>query len=150
MNLNKKNSPSMSNQAKLALNKTKEIGSKITNAASKLKNNVSSAVNSAKKSIEEKTTQNPSVMGPLSSLMATTTQFEESNSAITKFVFIILMLVLFIFLFQVGVDLIQKYYGPKKSPILIDGMVSADKTNVLSSNPNVDDSKPIYRPVNWF
>jgi len=52
MNANKKNGPSMSNQAKIALNKTKEMGSKITNAASKLKNNVASAVNSAKKSIE--------------------------------------------------------------------------------------------------
>jgi hypothetical protein len=149
MNLNKKNSVStMTNQAKNALNKTKEIGSKITNAASKLKNNVSGAVNSAKKKIEEKTTQNPSVMGPLTSLMATTTQFEQSNTAITKFVFIILMLVLFIFLFQVGVGLIESYYGPIRSPILIDGMVSSNKTMVLSSNPNTTDSKPIYRSVN--
>jgi Concanavalin A-like lectin/glucanases superfamily len=148
MNANKKNGPSMTNQAKNAFNKTKELGSKITNAASKLKNNVSAAVNSAKKTVEEKTTQNPSVMGPLGSLMASTTQFEESNTAISKFVFIILMLVLFIFLFQVGIGLIQSYIGPTRSPILIDGMVSANKTMVLSSNPNVKDSKPVFRSVN--
>ena len=148
MNINKKNSPSMSNQAKNALNKTKEIGNKITNAASRLKNGVTNAVNSAKKSIEEKTTQNPSLMAPLSSIMATTTQFEESNTAISKFVFIMLMLVLFVFLFQVGVGLIQNYIGPKRSPILIDGMVSANKPLVLSSNPNTAESKPIYRSVN--
>ncbi len=148
MNLNKKNSPSMSNQAKMALNKTKEIGNKITNAASKIRNEVSSAVNSAKKSIEAKTTQNPSFMEKFNSIMSTTTQFEQSNTAISKFVFIILMLVLFIFLFQVGVGLIQQYYGPKKAPVLINGMVSGDKTHVLSSNPNVTDSKPIFRSVN--
>ncbi len=148
MNLNKKNSPSMSNQAKNALNKTKELGNKITNAASKIKNNVTTAVNSAKKSIEEKTTQNPSIMGPLGAMMSTTTQFEQSNTAISKFVFIILMLVLFIFLFQVGVGLIEKYYGPKRSPLLVNGMVSANKSLILSSNPNIKDSKPIYRSVN--
>jgi Concanavalin A-like lectin/glucanases superfamily len=148
MNANKKNGLSMSNQAKIAINKTKEIGSKITNTASKLKNNISATVNSAKRSFEEKTTQNPSVMGPLSVFMSGAQAFEQSNSAITKFVFIILMLLLFIFLFQVGVGLIERYYGPKKSLMVIDGMVSADKTMVVSSNPNIVDSKPIYRSVN--
>lgn len=148
MNANKKNGPSMSNQAQMAINKTKELGNKITNAASKLKNNISDKVNSAKKTIEEKTTQNPSVMGPLTLLMSGAEQFEQSNTAISKFVFIILMLVLFIFLFQVGVSLIEKYHGPNRTTILIDGMVSSDKTNTISSNPNVDESKPIYRSIN--
>jgi hypothetical protein len=148
INTNKKNGTTMTNQAKMALNKTKEIGSKITNAASKLKNDISTKVDSAKKAIEAKTTQNPTVMNPLLSIMSTTTQFAESNSAISKFVFIVLMLVLFIFLFQVGAQLLHSFFGGDTSPILIDGMVAANNTNVIYSNPNVPDSKPIYRSVN--
>jgi len=138
----------MTNQAKMALNKTKEIGSKITNAASKLKNNITNKVDSAKKSIEAKTTQNPTVMNPLRSIMNTTTQFAESNSAISKFVFIILMLVLFTFLFQVGSGLLNSYFMGNTSPILINGMVDANNTMTIYSNPNATDSKPIYRSDN--
>lgn len=148
MNVFKNNSPSMSNQAKAALNKTKEMGNKITNVASKLKNNISDAVNTAKRTVEEKTTQNPSFMGPVTAFISGTKQFEESNTAISKFVFIILMLILFIFLFQIGVGIIQKYYGPKRSPMILNGMVTANKKMILSSNPNVQDSVPIYRSVN--
>ena len=159
MNANKNNSNanrnnsnanriSMSNQAKAALNKTREFGNKITNSASRLKNNIMETVDGAKQKIEAKTTQNPSVMVPLGALMAGTQQFEESNTAISKFVFIILMFILFIFLFQVGVGLLQRYFGPKRAPVLIDGMVASDKTMVVSSNPNIVDSKPIYRSVN--
>jgi hypothetical protein len=138
----------LSQQATKALNKFVEIGDKLKNTAIKTKNNISEGMNSTKKKIEEKTIQNPNVMKPLDSLVTITTQFEQSNSAITKFVFIILMLILFIIGFQAGMYIIQTFIGPKRNPILVDGLVDSNKVLSLSADPNRTDSKPIYRSIN--
>jgi hypothetical protein len=55
---------------------------------------------------------------------------------------------LFLGAFNVGISLIQDYWLNSKSPILINGMVSANKLKVISTNPNIDRSVPIYRSIN--
>lgn len=77
-----------------------------------------------------------------------TNEFAESNTAITKFVFIIIMLLLFVLFFQLGSWLIQYFLGASKTPILLNGMVSANKLKKISVNPNDTDSIPIYRSIN--
>jgi hypothetical protein len=87
-------------------------------------------------------------MAPLKAITNFTTQFTESNTAISKFVFIILMLLMFVFLFQVGVSFLQKWFGADTNPIVLDGMVASNKTRIISSNPNIDNSVPINRSTN--
>ena len=82
------------------------------------------------------------------SLKNSTEQFAESNTAITKFVFIIILLLLTVVFFQLGSWLIQYLLGSSKNPILLDGMVSANKLKKISVNPNETDSYPIYRSIN--
>jgi hypothetical protein len=87
-------------------------------------------------------------MFSLGSLQAKTNQFVESNTAITKFVFIVILLILFVLFFQLGSWLIQYFLGASKSPILLNGMVSANKLKKISVNPNESESFPIYRSIN--
>lgn len=77
-----------------------------------------------------------------------TGQFAESNTAITKFVFIIILLLLFVLFFQLGSWLIQYFMGASKNPILLNGLVSANKLKKISVNPNETESIPIYRSIN--
>jgi hypothetical protein len=74
--------------------------------------------------------------------------FTDSNTAITKFVFIVLVFLLFIVLFNFGIQLIQRWIGDNPDPIIIDGMVLSNNTKIVSANPNVEDSVPILRSVN--
>jgi len=39
-------------------------------------------------------------------------------------------------------------FGPQYNPYIINGMVSSDVQTVISANPNIDESVPIYRSIN--
>ena len=141
-NVNKTNS-TLSKQLSNAYEKTKEIGERVKERAADLKNNVAEKVSDVK--------NNPSTearVAALSTATAMVKNFTDSNTAISRFVFIIVVLLLFIVLFNFGIQLIQKYIGNNPDPIIIDGMVLSNNTKIVSSNPNVENSVPILRSIN--
>lgn len=75
-------------------------------------------------------------------------QFMETNSLISKIVFLLIALISFVFLFRLGLRLLNYMFGPSKSPILIDGMINANKEYTIEVNPNVNGAKPIFRSDN--
>jgi len=130
------------------------LNQKVTNVAQKSKNvataikekaqNVTGKISTAVKGVNLPTP----VLSQFNNLTSSASQFAESNSAISKFVFIIVVLMLFLFFFNLGCIAIQQMLGAKKNPILLDGMVSANKTTKISVNPNNKNSVPIYRSIN--
>jgi hypothetical protein len=120
--------------------KTKETMTAVKEKAQNVSGQIKNAV---------KPEEKPGAMfSSFDSFTAKTNEFAESNTAITKFVFIIIMLLLFVLFFQLGSWLIQYFLGASKTPILLDGMVSSNKLRRISVNPNEPDSVPIYRSIN--
>ena len=87
----------------------------------------------------------PNVSGASGSLSNSTKDFLESNSMISKIVFIIIVIVLFTFLFRLGFYIMNYFLSPSRTPILINGMINGQKSYVIEVDPNMSDSKPIYR-----
>lgn len=137
----------LSGQVSNAIEKTKEIGEKIKTGVVSLKNNVSEKVSEKVTEVKGKVTTS-SKFASLASATTMLKGFTEANTAISRFVFIILILLLFIVLFNFGIQFIQKWIGDNPNPIIIDGMVLANNTQFISSNPNDDNSVPILRSVN--
>lgn len=74
--------------------------------------------------------------------------FFQVNTTISKFVFILLILIVFVMLFHLGLYALQYMYGSTRTPYIINGLIDSDKSIVISSNPNLDNSVPILRSVN--
>ena len=151
--MNRKN-----NNQSIQPNRTEEksIGNKLANItanvtgkgkemANTIKEKVEVIKDNVKNKIKETTDRSPI---PLDKIQRGIESFEQSNTAISKFVFIILLLFLFVLFFNLGVWMIQSFFGSSKQPILLDGMVSANKITKISVNPNVKKSVPIYRSIN--
>tara|TARA_B100000795_G_scaffold167727_2_gene126264 strand:- start:1099 stop:2028 length:930 start_codon:yes stop_codon:yes gene_type:complete len=81
-------------------------------------------------------------------LVSGSKDFLESNSLVAKVVFILLVLLLFIFLLRLMVVALHTLFGPKKNPILIDGIINGKKSIVISQDPKMNGSKPILRSDN--
>lgn len=135
-----------SNMATKALNKTKEIGQSIQNTAAKVTNAVKNSVGNVQKKVDGITQMN-AIKGPVTKWTAMTQEFMTSNTAISKFVGFILCLLLFVLIFQIGMSLLQNAFGANYSPYLINGMVISDKETIISANPNIKESVPIYRSI---
>jgi len=132
----------------------KSIGNKIANVAGniagksrEMANTVKEKVDDMKEKVKEKVKETTGQV-PLDSIQSRVASFEQSNTAISKFVFIILLLFLFVLFFNLGVWLIQSLLGSNKQPVLLDGMVAANKITKISVNPNVKNSVPVYRSIN--
>jgi len=76
--------------------------------------------------------------------------FFESNSLVSKFVFLLLVIFIFILLLRLGIILISKIFiTTSGSPHLINGMIDArQQTLAISQNPNESGSKTVYRSIN--
>lgn len=74
--------------------------------------------------------------------------FIQTNTTISKFVFILLIIVIFVSLFHLGLLILQNMYGTKRNPFIVKGIVDSNQLNIYSSNPNVHNSIPIMRSVN--
>jgi hypothetical protein len=142
-----KTNSTISKQVSNAFEKTKEIGEKVKEKAINIKNSVSEKVSEKVSEIKNNPSTETKVVA-LSTASAMFKNFTDSNTAISRFVFIIVVLLLFIVLFNFGIQLIQKYIGNDPNPIIIDGMVLSNNTKVVSSNPNIEDSVPILRSIN--
>jgi len=134
-------------QVSNAFEKTKEIGEKVKEGVINIKNNVVEKVSDVKTGISTGMSTESKV-ATLSTAGAMLKNFTDSNTAITRFVFIILVFLLFVVLFNFGIQLIQKWVGNDPDPFIINGMVLSNNTKVVSSNPNVENSVPILRSIN--
>ena len=128
----------------------KKVVEKTSNMASSLKEAVKEKAANFKEVVQKRAENaREQIQGAApSGYMARGAEFVNSNTTISRFVFIMALFLLFMAAFNVGVSLIQQYWMNSKSPILIDGMVSANKLKIVSTNPNVDKSVPIYRSIN--
>ena len=145
------NKPTLTNKVKEVVSNT---GEKIKNATNKISNTAQAATNTIKEkvgNIQQKvkeTTNKIDSKIPVSKFTSMTQDFLSANTAISKFVSFILALLLFVIVFQFGVGILQYYIGPSYNPYIINGMVPSDSQTVISANPNVVKSVPIYRSVN--
>ena len=73
---------------------------------------------------------------------------DDSGSFLSKLGIIIICLLIFIILVKVGLMIITKFFGYDGSPILIDGMVNGNEFLVIQQDPEIGDSKTIYRSIN--
>jgi hypothetical protein len=147
-NASKPNSnTTLTKQVSNAYEKTKEIGEKVKEGAINIKDNVSEKVTEKVKDVKNNVATDAKVTS-LATAGLMVKNFTDSNTAITKFVFIVLVFLLFITLFNFGVQLLQKWVGNSPDPFIINGMVLSNNTRVVSSNPNEEDSVPILRSIN--
>ena len=134
------------NFAGKALEKTKEAAQGIKEMGNKISNAAREGVGAVQKKVSN-VTESDQIKGPLSKWTAMTEEFLTANTAISTFVGFFLCLLLFIIIFQIGMKFISSMFGANYNPYIINGMVASDVVTVVSSNPNVDGSVPIYRSV---
>jgi len=145
-NQNKKLSNQVGNIAKQASNKISAMKDKISNSASSIGSAIKEKVENVQKKVSN-IGEKSEIKEPMTKFGAMTQEFLTANTAISHFVTFMLCILLFIIIIQVGAKYIMYLFGPRYNPYLINGMVSAQEQMIVSSNPNVSDSIPIYRSV---
>lgn len=75
-------------------------------------------------------------------------EFINSNTIVTKLVFLILVLIFFIILMNLGVYLIVYFSSPDKNPYLIDGVINGNRQKTILQNPKNSNSITIQRSNN--
>jgi hypothetical protein len=134
------------NLANSAIEKTKELAKNIKEVGNKITNVAKEGVGAAQKKMSN-VAASDQITGPITKWTAMTEEFLTANTAISKFVGFFLCLLLFIIIWQLGIGFINNIFGANYNPYLINGMVSSDILTIVSSNPNVANSVPIYRSV---
>ena len=134
------------NIAGKALEKTKEAAQSIKDIGGKITNAAKEGVGAVQQKVSN-VAGSEQIKGPLTKWTAMTEEFLTANTAISTFVGFFLCLLLFIIIFQIGMGFIQNLFGANYNPYIINGMVASDVTTVISANPNIDNSVPIYRSV---
>ena len=74
--------------------------------------------------------------------------FNESNSLVSKFAFLIFVIFAFIILLRVGISIISYFLQPNQSPHLMDGMIDATQMVIYPQDPSSNGAIPIYRSNN--
>lgn len=141
----------LSNNVKNAANKTKELAQKVQNKTSEFAGQVKNTVQKLGNNVTKKATNitnSTGIKGPIDKYSSMTQDFFNSNTAISKFTGFFLCLLLFVIIFQIGMSLINRFITPSYNPYIINGMVPSNQTKIVSVNPAVEESVPIYRSVN--
>ena len=143
---NKTLSSQAKNIAGAAIEKTRELAQGIKETGNKITNAAKEGIGAVQKKVTN-VSGSEQIKGPITKWTAMTEEFLTANSAISKFVGFFLCLLLFVIIWQIGMGFIQNLFGANYNPYIINGMVASDVLTVVSSNPNVDGSVPIYRSV---
>ena len=143
---NKTLSSQAKNIAGAALNKTKETAEGIKAVGNKISNAAQAGVGAVQKKVSN-VAGLEQIKGPITKWTAMTEEFLTANTAISKFVGFFLCLLLFIIIWQVGMGFIKNLFGASYNPYIINGMVASDVLTIVSANPNIENSVPIYRSV---
>ena len=88
------------------------------------------------------------IMDSLSSSPSTQSTFLQSNSIITKFVFLILVVIVFVILFRLGMFLLAWFYSPKKDPYIVRGLIDGNYPINIPQDPQDSDAVPLLRSNN--
>jgi hypothetical protein len=75
-------------------------------------------------------------------------EFMQSNSIVSKFVFLVLVLVAFMILMNVGIKLIAYFLTPSRSPYIVKGLISGNSRRIISQDPSKSGAITIYRSNN--
>ncbi len=143
--MNRSNSSTLTDQVKSAFNKTKNIGDKIMNSTSKMKNTISTGVSDKINKVSNSTSKSQ-MFQSASSFINT---FVETNTAFSKFVYIILVLLLFVFLFQIGMALLSRFINGYSGEVyIINGLHNSKSEKIVSANPSLEESVSIIKSVN--
>ena len=86
--------------------------------------------------------------GTVDSLLSGTDEFLNSNSMIAKLSFLLLVLIGFIVLLRVGVSIAAIFLSPDTKPMLVDGIIDATESKIITQDPGIKGSIPITRSVN--
>ena len=86
--------------------------------------------------------------GDTKQLQGATAQFLETNTIVAKLAFILLVIFVFIILLRLGTGLLSYFFSFSTNPILIKGMIDAEKLVVVAQNPNTPGAMPILRSKN--
>lgn len=81
-------------------------------------------------------------------LGAASSEFINSNSIISKFVFLLLVLIIFIMLMNLGVYIISYFLRPDMSPYVIKGLINGNTQVRVPQDPKNSNSVTIYRSNN--
>ena len=73
---------------------------------------------------------------------------DNSGSFLSNVGIIIIYLLGFVILLKIGVMIITKFFGYNGSPKIIDGMVKGNELLIIQQDPDIGDSKTIYRSIN--
>lgn len=75
-------------------------------------------------------------------------EIDNSGSFLSKVGIFIIWLLVFIILLKIGLMIITNFFGYNGSPILINGMVSGSELLIIPQDPEIGDSKTVYRSIN--
>ena len=75
-------------------------------------------------------------------------EIDDSGSFLSKVGIFLIAILAFIILLKIGIMIISKFFGYDGSPKLINGMVSGSEFLVIQQDPEIGDSKTIYRSIN--
>lgn len=81
-------------------------------------------------------------------LGSASSEFVNSNTAISKFVFLIFVLIAFIMLMNLGVYIISYFSRPNLSPYVIKGQINGNTAVTIPQDPKNSNSVTIYRSNN--
>ena len=152
MNDTKMNSPKMNNPKMndTKMNDTKMNDTKMNDTNISSLNKIQNSIKETTKKVIDNTKELTSELKEKTPDISNYVSFDfiQTNTMISKFVFILLVLIIFISLFYTGLFVLQARYGTQRTPYILKNMISSNKLQVISSNPNIKDSIPILRSIN--
>lgn len=81
-------------------------------------------------------------------LSTATDEFVNSNTLVTKFVFIILVMIGFLILMNLGISLLLYFMLGDRNPYLVKGLINGNSQKTVFQDPNNSSSVTIYRSNN--
>ena len=81
-------------------------------------------------------------------LAGASASFLQSNTLVSKFVFLIIVLIIFILALQLSSQFLVWLFAPSDSPTLINGMIDSKQMMRIPQNPSIKGAIPILRSVN--
>ena len=109
---------------------------------------IQSGVSDAISGTADKITSGLSSLTSNADLGAASSEFVNSNSIISKFVFLLLVLIVFIMLMNLGVYIISYFLRPNTSPYVIKGLINGNTQVRIPQDPENSNSVTIYRSNN--
>jgi hypothetical protein len=86
--------------------------------------------------------------GSVDSFLAGSSEFLNSNSMVAKFSFLLLVLLGFIILLRLGISVVSIFLAPDMKPMLVNGLIDASESKIITQDPSIKGSIPLTRSVN--